>query len=418
MTNDLPNLARTLLHTLLDRYEQPERQTVVRVRLSAKTHPEYFSSAGALPRQATNHALQHLADQGSLRLHWQKWEQGNWLTAVDLLPEQAEVLYHRLGRTPLPRRESDLRTLLAAQTPQADWHTAFLDHTMEQLLQHRSVAPVTRDDPRWNADLLVLLDAVARLRRPTIERALSVRLFADSKRLADLRSALVAVLRRHATGAEQFGDDDRALLQAHMLERIPEYVPLAGPLLLQWLTPSRETTTLNLHSFAQGLALPTGTLQTCTVGACTVRAIVTVENATSFHELLAVRPPAVPALYIGGFAGPATLQLLRAVAAAGPDAVFYHWGDIDPGGLRILAHLRGHLGHVQPLAMDVATFEQYRRHAQPLTQRDRATLKSLQAQPLLNDCSGLIAHLLQSGYKLEQEAVPPPIVELRAEDAT
>ena len=123
------------------------------------------------------------------------------------------------------------------------------------------------------------------------------------------------------------------------------------------------------------------------------------------------------ALYIGGFAGPATLQLLRAVAATCPDAIFYHWGDIDPGGLRILAHLRGYLGQVQPLAMDVATFEQYRRHGQPLTQRDRATLKSLQAQPVLNDCSGLIAHLLQSGYKLEQEAVPPPIVDLRAKDA-
>jgi hypothetical protein len=68
--------------------------------------------------------------------------------------------------------------------------------------------------------------------------------------------------------------------------------------------------------------------------------------------------------------------------------------------------------------MDVATFEQYRRHAQPLTQRDRATLKSLQAQPLLNDCSRLIAHLLESGHKLEQEAVPPPIGELRAEDVT
>jgi len=417
MTNDLPDLARTLLHTLLDRYEQPERQTVVRVRLSAKTHPEYFSSASARPRQRTNHALQYLAAQGSLRLHWQKWEQGNWLTAVDLLPEQADALYRRLGRTPLPRRESDLQALLAAQIPQADWHAAFLDHTMQQLAQHRSVAPLTLEDPQWNADLLAALDAVARLRRPTIERALSVRLFADSKRLADLRSALVAVLRRYDPQADQFGDDERALLQAHMLERIPEYVPLAGPLLLQFATPDGATRMLDLHDFAQGLALPTGTLQTISVNACTARAVVTVENATSFHELLAVRPPTVPAFYIGGFAGPATLQLLRAVAAACPNAVFYHWGDIDPGGLRILAHLRTHLRHVQPLAMDVATFEQYRRHAQPLTQRDRATLKSMQAQPLLNDCSGLIAHLLQSGHKLEQEAVPPPMVELWAEDA-
>jgi hypothetical protein len=418
MNNNLPDLARTLLHTLLDRYEQPERQTVVRVRLSAKTHPEYFSSVSALPRQRTNRALQQLAAQGSLRLHWQKWEQGNWLTAVDLFPEQADTLYRRLGRTPRPRQESELQALLAAQTPQADWHAAFLERTLEQLAQHRAVTPLTRDDPRWNTDLLAALDAVARLRQPTIERALSVRLFADSKRLADLRGALVAVLRRCDAQADQFGDDDRALLQAHMLERIPEYVPLAGPLLLQFGTPAGATSTLDLRDFAQGLALPTGTLQTSSVNACTAQAVVTVENATSFHELLVARPPEILALYIGGFAGPATLALLRAVAAASPDAVCYHWGDLDPGGLRILAHLRGHLGQVKPLAMDIATFEQYRRHAQPLTQRDRATLKSLQAHPILNDCSGLIAHLLQSGHKLEQEAVPPPVMALRAENVT
>lgn len=71
----LPELARTILHTLLDRYEQPQRQTVVRVRLTAKTHPAYFAPDNAAPRSETNAALHHLASQGIVQLHWQKWEQ-------------------------------------------------------------------------------------------------------------------------------------------------------------------------------------------------------------------------------------------------------------------------------------------------------------------------------------------------------
>jgi hypothetical protein len=118
----------------------------------------------------------------------------------------------------------------------------------------------------------------------------------------------------------------------------------------------------------------------------------------------------VLALYSGGFASPAALALLHAVRAAVPAIGLYHWGDLDPGGLRILAHLRGSLGDVRPLAMDRATFEQHRQHAQPLSQQDRKTLKSLRQHPRLADCVPLIDHLLAAGSKLEQEAIAPPVV--------
>ncbi len=409
MTTRLPASARAILHTLLDRHEQPERQTVVRVRLSEQSHADYFSSTSAAPRKATNSTLEELAAQGVLRLHWRKWEHGNWLEAVDLLPDHADVLYHLLQRTPRPQQQADLHTLLQAQPPGSTWHAAFLAWAAQQLAQHRSVAPLTLDEPHWNADLLTALAAIAQLATTTSERTLSVRLFADSKRLAELRSAIVVVLRRFSPHAAQLGDDERVLLQAHMLQRIPEYVPLAGPLVLRCTTTEGEHTLLDLRGLEQGLALPTDLLSTCQVHTDTARALVTVENATSFYELLAVRPPHVLACSIGGFASPATLKLLHTLRTAQPGCVFYHWGDLDPWGLRILAHLRSNLGNVYPLAMDCATFEQHRQQAQPLTRRDRTVLQSLRQQPLLTDCEPLIAHLIASGHKLEQEAVAPPV---------
>lgn len=409
MTAPLLPLARTILTTLLDRYEQPERQTVVRVRLSEKAYPDYYARSAAGPRQATNQTLQQLAERGIVRLHWQKWEQGNWLTAVDLLPDRAAELYTLLQRTPRPQQVAELHMLLAVQDPAADWFAAFLAWAGQQLDRQRSPAPLSLADPQWNADLLGALDAIARLQHPTSERALSVRLFADSKRLATLRSAIVTVLRRCDPQAEQFGDDERALLQAHMLQRIPAYTPVAGPVVLHCATAANQTGPLDLAGFSEGLALPSNTLQTCRVQACTARAVITVENATSFHELLALRPPELLAVYTGGFAGPATLAFLRAVQAAAPVLRWYHWGDLDPAGLRILAHLRSYLGHVQPLAMDSATLERHRRHAQTLSARERGVLKQLRQHPLLDDCRPLIDALLATGSKLEQEAIAPPV---------
>lgn len=406
----LPALARDLLHTLLDRYEQPARQTVVRVRLNEQSHPAYFSATDAAPRQAVNASLQQLARQGVLRLHWQKWEQGNWLTAIDLQPDQADVLYRLLQRIPRPRQEAALHALLAAQSPRSDWHAAFLAWAGQQLDQQRSVAPLSLDDPGWNADLLRALAAVAQLQAPTSERTLSVQLFANSKRLADMRGSLVSVLRRFSPQAALLGDDDRALLAAHLLQRIPEYVPVAGPLVVRCATATGDTTLLDLRGLPQGLALPTSLLQTCQVATCTAQAIITVENATSFHALLALRPPDMLVLASGGFASPATLALLHAIRTFQPASLFYHWGDIDPDGLRILAHLRGSLGVVGPLAMDSDTFERHRQHTQPLSRRDRSVLHQLRQHSHLADCHPVMDHLLAANGKLEQEAVAPETI--------
>ncbi len=408
MSDKLPPLAEQLLHTLLDRCEQPDRQTVVRVRLTEQAYPAYYDRSAAGPRQAANQALQQLAAQGILRLHWQKWEQGNWLAAVDLLPDHTELLYALLRRKPHTQQVAELAALLDTQEPAAAWLAGFCEWAQQQLRQHRSPAPLRLDDPQWNRDLLRALDGLARLEQPLSERLLSVRLFADSKRLAGLRSAIVAVLRRCDPRANEFGDDERALLQAHLLERIPEYVPIAGPLMLHW---PGEGQVLDLQGFAGGLALPGRALLDSRVQSCAARALVTVENATSFHELLAERPPEILAAYSAGFAGPPLLALLQQVCRAAPHLARYHWGDLDPAGLRILAHLRRHLGAVRPLAMDAVTLERHRDRARPLSAGERKSLQQLRRQPLLSDCRPLIDAMLELGYKLEQEAVATPLDE-------
>ena len=174
MNTPLPIPARRILATLLDRYEQPNRLRVVRVRLAADTDAEYFAAHDAEPRIQTNEALKALAGGGVLRLHWQKWEEDNWLAAVDLIPETAARLYALLERPRHTDQSDALQVLLHAQTRQSGWHDAFLSLTLAQLAARRSVTPLTLGDEPWNRDLLRALDALARLQHPTLERTLSV----------------------------------------------------------------------------------------------------------------------------------------------------------------------------------------------------------------------------------------------------
>lgn len=392
-------LVKELLHTLLDRYEQPDRQRVVRVRLDAAQHQAYFQTADVSARRAANEALQRLAADGCVRLHWRKWEEGNWLDKIDLCVERVEAVYVLLGRAPLSQQQSQLRELLAAQTPPAPWHAAFVQWAIAQLDAGASIKPLELNDS-WNRELLAALAALAQLRAPQLERKFSVQLFGDSKRFETLRSAVLNVLRRFAEESAAYGEDDAALLRAFNLERVPEFIPLAGPLILQC-----GEQRIDLTPFAPSVALSATTLREAKAIDCSARAVVTIENLTSFSEFVAQRQPSVLAVYTGGFASPTVIALLRALRAKRPALPFFHWGDLDVGGLRILAHLRQQLGAIAPLAASVSLFAKYQAQAQPLTARELEALRQLRVNPLLSDCAPLIECLLKAKLKLEQEAV-------------
>lgn len=396
-------LTDTILHQLLDRSEQPRRQRVARVRLNMREHPAYFDASNGTTRHETNDTLGVLAQQGVVHLHWRKWEEGNWLTAVDLEPAHRSELYARLKRSPHVEQVAALRALLEqyGESPRAEWHAAFLNWVYAQLDAHRSIAPLVLGDTRHNTELLRALDALAQLRTPILERAFSVRLFADSKRFESLRGAVLTILRRYEPNAALYGDDDGALLRAHFVERAPEYVPLAGALRLQVAGAS-----LDLAPFVPSIALPANTLRAAQIAACPARAVVTVENAASFTELAAhAHANQLIAVYSGGFASPSLLVFLHTLRTHSPGLPFFHWGDLDGGGLRILAHLRKALGDVVLLGMDAATYKVHQTFARPLTASERAALAELRATPRLTDCIPLIETLLVADQKLEQEAV-------------
>ena len=401
MADDRPTVARTILTTLFQQADQRDRRRAMRVRLNEHQHAPYFSTLSVVERQDTNAALQALEASGIVSLRWKRFEEGYWLEAVDLVPGQAPALGERLGLKPRTTREETFRRLLERQTPRGQWHESMLQWLGDRLTAERSLAPFDLDKPEWNEDLFRLLDAVATVRTPTLLRTLSVRLYADSKRASDYLGAVVSVLRRHDPEATLYGDETWAVLRGYNVENIPEYIPLAGPLCLR----QAGGQLLDLTPFASSVALPATILAGADVVGCTATAVITVENATSFHELVLARPPELLIVYTGGFASPAILLMLARLRRLAPALPFYHWGDLDAGGLRILAHLRAHLGPVAPVAMDAATLIAGEPYTQPLTPADCVALERLQEAPLLKDCAPLIKALLVKGGKLEQEAV-------------
>lgn len=124
-------------------------------------------------------------------MYWRKWEEGNWLEAVDLL--DAAALYRLLKRQPLAEQQQALRTLLAEYVPVQGWLADWLAWLEQQLIQQRSIQPLDLTDPAWNRDVLRAIYGLTQLETPILERLFSVGWLGQSKRFSELEGAVLRV---------------------------------------------------------------------------------------------------------------------------------------------------------------------------------------------------------------------------------
>ena len=133
-------------------------------------------------------------------------------------------------------------------------------------------------------------------------------------------------------------------------------------------------------------------------------ALLTIENYASFNRYVREIADGSLVVYTGGFASVGVVDVLRALLALLPVSVtYYHWGDIDPGGVRIVRFLEETLPRPpRPHLMDQCLAESHGKPAEP-----DDTLKSIAASD--SAVAGL-AEWLSKGPNvrhLEQEALDP-----------
>jgi hypothetical protein len=244
-------------------------------------------------------------------------------------------------------------------------------------------------------------------------RALSVRLFADSKRLEHLTALFRTVFRRAeqmSVPAPDFSPFERSF---------PETL-VAGKICL---TFHGENPPL-INAAGSILGLPLSTIQKiahiAVISEKPAPEILTVENKETFYALAnsvgeinrtTVNSRFDCIVYAGGYPNRAVHALVAAFARSG--FRFFHAGDLDPDGILILQELTDIAGTacnarvpIEPFRMDAATFDCYAAHARVLepTMLRRLSLIT-EATRALPGIGGLITRIIESGRGVEQEII-------------
>ena len=254
-----------------------------------------------------------------------------------------------------------------SRVSQADWLIPYYDHILERLNSGKLVKDVPGlEDPLF----FLFLNKTAEERKPLYRRAFSAQVctiwngiaqtkqseseITPTKRFEKIyQSAVLRVLKQYSPLYEE-GMSDEELLTAHGILTYAQTLEFKGAVSYRIDDGPAISTAAQIY----GTMFNKQTLENAVpISIVGIRQIMTIENKANY-EKMKFRPDTLYIFCHGFFSPPERKFLSRVVALAGTDTEYFHWGDMDYGGIRIFKFLQKNLfPRLKPWKMDVTDYK-------------------------------------------------------------
>ena len=254
-----------------------------------------------------------------------------------------------------------------SRVAQADWLIPYYDHILERLNSGKLVKDVPGlEDPLF----FLFLNKTAEERKPLYRRAFSAQVctiwngiaqtkqseskITPTKRFEKIyQSAVLSVLKQYSPLYEE-GMSDEELLTAHGILTYAQTLEFKGAVSYRIDDGPAISTAAQIY----GTMFNKQTLENAVpISIVGIRQIMTIENKANY-EKMQFRPDTLYIFCHGFFSPPERKFLSRVVELAGSDTEYFHWGDMDYGGIRIFKFLQKSLfPKLKPWKMDVTDYK-------------------------------------------------------------
>lgn len=355
------------------------------LRLKAsKLFPD-FESASSNERNLFIRAAERLEKSGMVSLVWNKRPQGAELSSIGCAV--GDTLFAGVGLTPPSTRIAPIRD--AAMRCSLPFFTF--------LAENLTIADMAKGiDERAVEDFASLaLYITQHTEQGMTPRALSVALYADSKRL----EALLALFRKMLNKADAQGV---VLPDFSSLNRSYPDTMIAGRMAFR--VAGHEM----VNESGSIFGLPLSTIQKINAARplkTRTPSALSIENKETFYALSEQLSSFDCLFYTGGYPNAAVQTLVAILASSG--FALYHAGDLDIDGVLILQELTHYAGQtITPFRMDSATFDEYAQYGRKLhksmlhyAHRINETTRSL------SGVAELITRIEETSMGIEQEII-------------
>lgn len=338
--------SRQLLRKLLDAWQaNPDRSRMVRLPITQARAPQYFEASLPEAKEALHAGLLEAASAGTVALEWGRGYESHILKRITLTDGPGLADY--LGMPLAAKQAEDARTILeTALVGRETWINEWVEDLLAKWSRNQSAAGMSPGDTTSARLMVQALEAVVAGHHLNLDlRTFSTREFGDSKAMEGMLARFTSVWKKyHPTELTS-----EELLETLGLVKFPPPLLLSGPVVLK--LSDRHLDCEGIRPF---VGLPPQAIRSVSTEKLPDY-VLTIENLASFNRHAAEIRDNGLVLYTAGFPSPGLADFLRMLDASLPSAIpFFHWGDIDEGGLKIFVYIQGLLRRtLQPHLMTV-----------------------------------------------------------------
>jgi dGTP triphosphohydrolase len=390
-----------ILNNLLDSYERSavyksgttaSLARNVSFTFNEKNIPDYFDETNYLYREDIEADLNNLNASALISIVYGKGRESHIIKKVNLCLDNLEEAYKKAKRIPKSLMEESTLNILSQYIDKEGITGKFAAYCIKKIEEKESIKKyLDIENIKEMKEILKGLKEILSLEEETFKRILSARLYNDSKRLEALESKIIRIIK-------DFSDfkDIEDLSEFNLINNY-NYVYFKGD--IDIFFRNQELSPAGLKG---GIAISSKDIEDITHVTVNAKRIITIENLTSFNNF---NGDGWVVIYLGGYHNTVRRNLLKKIYLNNSSVEFYHWGDIDAGGFRILNHLRKRTGvNFIPLNMNLQMIEACKEYCRTLSDNDKKALQIMLTDTEYKEFHEVFQYMLENGVKLEQEA--------------
>ncbi len=393
------NLTNSILNTLIDKYESSKGyfSNVFSRKISFKAEKMDGYLEDYQLKDRIHRVVSDLDSASLISYTWERFEENNILDKIILNIDEVDQIYKRLNRIPLKEQLKACLEDTGAINELHAWAKKFKNEVFRYASDEQKWHPNMPKDDEVRENLIKAINGLQEIDELT-ERLFSIKYLGDSKIFEKtIKRRLCSILRK--SYGDEYEDD-------HLFEMLGLYKNYDEVLVKGELSYLLEEQLVDVSVCINGTSINSDDIKMMRNLKSSADRIITIENKAVYHQYRKKAPDNELVIYLGGFFGKYPKELLLKLTSSLSEVKFYHWGDIDLGGVSIYAYMKVILGErLSHLNMDVSTIERYKKYAQKIEQTYLEKLVRFRSLNPDFELDETVKYLVENEIRLEQEAI-------------
>lgn len=276
----------------------------------------------------------------------------------------------------------------------------------KQLLEKHKIPKLIEDNEKRKLILNALrgIDEILNNEETIYERVFSKKYLGNSKKFEKhLRANIVSLIKKYFLDFSELDDDQ--VLNSIGIEKTTNELHIKGN--IRFMLSNKN---IDLSNFIYGIALNSQTIKELELIDFTFNKVISVENKANFNYLCS-REDNTLIIFSSGFYSPSQKRFLNSlygkIIKINDKIRFYHWGDIDLGGINIYKNIKRYIfSNVEPYKMDIDIIKENIVYCENI-EEDKyiQKLKKLLEDDCIKEMHDVIKFLIERRLTLEQESL-------------